>query len=134
MMREAPVYLDADIFLALIKEDDRYKQSAQHFFQSRPNHEWVTSSLTCLEIWFYLYKHQQQEKALDAIRAVLAIATIIEYGIKEIEAATLLASQHQLSPADAIHATIALPFGTIVSTDHSFDRLAHCQRIDFSKE
>lgn len=126
------VYLDADIFLALLKEEDRYKKAAQQYFQKNKNSEFVTSSLTCLEIWFYLHRNNLQNKAFNAMRAIRAIATIIDYGVVEIEAATLLAEKVHLTPADAIHAVLASRVDGIVSTDNSFDRISGLKRIDFS--
>ena len=128
------VYLDADIFLALLKEEDRYKRAALLYLQKNKSYEFVTSSLTCLEIWFYLHRNNLQTKALNAIRAVKSIAKIREYGIIEIEAATLLAEKTRLTPADAIHAILAARVDAIVSTDTSFDRIKGLKRIDFSKE
>lgn len=128
------VYLDADIFLALIKEEDRHKKAALFYFQKNKNSEFVTSNLTCLEIWFYLHRNNLQSKALNAIRAVKSIAKVMDYGILEIEAATLLAEKARLTPADAIHAVLASRVDAIVSTDTSFDRIIGLKRIDFSKE
>ena len=125
--------LDADIFLALIKDDDRYKKSAQKFFYSDKEHSFVTSSLTCLEVWFYLYKNNLKEKALGAIRSVIEIASIVDYGVEEIESAVILAENHNLSPADSIHAIVALETDGIVSSDASFDRIKNLKRIDFTK-
>lgn len=127
------VYLDADIFLALLKEEDRHKKAALQYFQKHKNSEFVTSSLTCLEILFYLHKNNLQNKALNAIRAVKSIAKVMDYGIVEIEAAALLAEKAHLTPADAIHAVIASRVDAIVSTDTSFDRISWLRRIDFSK-
>ncbi len=127
-----PAYLDADILLALIKEDDRHKTAAIAFFRSHQGHAFVTSSITCLEIWFYLNKQNLKTKALDAIRAISQIATIVDYGMKEMEGAIILAEHHKLSPADAIHALMALRYGKIISSDGAFDRIQGLQRIDFS--
>ena len=126
-------YLDADIFLALIKDDDRYKKSAQQFFYKNKDKQFVTSTLTCLEIWFYLHKNNLKDKALDGIRSVIAIAKVVDYGIEEIEAAVLLAEQHKLTPADAIHAVIAIGAEGIVSSDNSFDSVKELKRIHYLK-
>ena len=125
------LYLDADIFLAVIKEEDRYKKSAQLFFETHKEDEFFTSSLTCLEIWFYLYKNNLKNKALDAVRSILAIAEVIDYGIREIESALLLAEHYSLSPADSIHAIISMETDGIVSSDNSFDKIPELKRIKF---
>ena len=128
------LYLDADIFLALTKEEDRHKKTVQQFLSENKQHQFFTSNLTCLEMWFYLYRNGLKEEVLKSILAVKAIATIIDYGITEIEQGVILAQKCGLSPADAIHATIAQRFDGIVSSDHSFDKISGLKRIDFSQE
>lgn len=125
------LYLDADIFLALIKENDRYKESAQEFFKTHKEHTFITSNLTCLEIWFYLHKHGLVEKVLGAIKSITALARVTEYGIREVESAIILAEQHHLTPADAIHAVLASETDAIVSSDASFDSISDLKRINF---
>ena len=127
------LYLDADIFLALTKEEDRHKIAAQRFLSKNKHHVFVTSNLTCLEMWFYLYKNNLQGEALKSILAVKAIATIIDYGIVDIEQALVLAQKWKLSPADAIHAILAQMYDGIVSSDTSFDKVHELKRVDFSK-
>ncbi|MBI4163485.1 MAG: type II toxin-antitoxin system VapC family toxin [Candidatus Aenigmarchaeota archaeon] len=127
------LYLDADIFLALIKENDRFKAAARSFFSKSKGHELITSTLSCLEVWFYLYKHGLQEKALDSIRAISSICSVISYDPYDLENSIVLAEHHKLSPADAIHATLAMGFDAIVSSDSSFDKLSDLKRIDFTK-
>lgn len=127
------LYIDADIFLALIKSDDRHKKAAQTFLTSyKEKHIFVTSTLTCMEVWFYLYKNNLKDKILNSIRAISAIAQILEYGVDELEAAAVLAEHHALSPADSVHAFLALQTDGIVSSDASFDRIKTLKRIDFS--
>ena len=125
------LYLDADIFLALIKENDRYKESAQKFFNTHKEHAFVTSSLTCLEIWFYLHKHGMVKKVLGAIKSITALASVIGYGMREVESAIILAEQRHLTPADAIHAVLASEADAIVSSDASFDSVSGLKKINF---
>ncbi len=127
------MYLDADIFLGLLKENDRHKTAAQKFLQTHKEEQLVTSVITLLEIWFYLYKNGCGDKTLDSIRAVRAIAEILPCSLEEIEAAAILAEHHSLSPADAVHAILSLNTASIVSSDASFDRITGLQRIDFSE-
>jgi len=126
------LYLDTDIFLAIIKDDDRHKKAAQNFFQMHKSDELITSTITCLEIWFYLYKQGLGEKALDAIRAVGTLCTIQEVPFMTIQEAILLAQEIRLSPADGVHAVLASSVGVIVSSDHAFKRITGLQQIDFS--
>ena len=126
------LYLDADIFLALIKEEDRHKKPAINFLRNNTN-KLLTSNLTCLEIWFYLYRNNLKNIVLDSIRAVNAIAEIIYFSKEDLESAIVLATQFKLSPADAIHAVLALKFDYIVSSDTSFDHVKGLKRIDFLK-
>ena len=127
------LYLDADIFLALIKNEDRHKRAAQAFFRVNKNDKFITSSLTCLEVWFYLYKNNFKHSCIDAIRAVKNIAEIIDYNIQDVEAAMILAEHHNLSPADSIHAILAMRSEGIVSSDESFDRIKYLKRVNFLK-
>ncbi|MBI4154522.1 type II toxin-antitoxin system VapC family toxin [Candidatus Woesearchaeota archaeon] len=127
------IYLDADIFLALIKKEDRLKDNAKKFLNSNKNYKFVTSSLTCLEIWFYLYRNNLNVKVLSSIRAIMTIAHIVDYTFEDLEASIFLSSQFNLSPADSIHAILALAFDGIVSSDASFDKVKGLKRIDFSK-
>ncbi len=120
-----------DVFLALIKESDRYKESAHKLFNTRKEHAFVTSSLTCLEVWFYLHKHGQVDKVLGAINSITALAGVIDYGVREIESAIILAEQRHLTPADAIHAVLASGTDAIVSSDSSFDSISGLKRINF---
>ena len=126
------LYLDTDIFLALIKGEDRHKDAAQRFFLRFKGHEFVTSSIALLEIWFYLYKNDQKTTAFDAMRAVRALCSIIETRIDHIEEGALLSTACRLSPADAVHAIVARFCDAIVSSDHSFDNVSELKRIDFT--
>src|SRR3989338_10719442 len=117
------LYLDTDIFLALIKDDDRHKKAAEHFLRHSQGNELVTSVITCLEVWFYLYKQGKQEQTLNALRAIEALAKIKEITFGEMQTAALLSQQVQLSPADAVHARQALECDALVSSDKSFDRV-----------
>ncbi len=128
------LYLDADIFLALIKEEDRHKEAAQHFLEHFKREEFITSTAACLEVWFYLYKHGKQEQVLNALRAVGVLAKVQETAFPEVQTAALLAQQAQLSPADAFHAIQALQCDAIVSSDKAFDRVKGLKRVDFTKE
>ena len=127
------LYLDADIFLALIKESDRFKKSAIDFFPKSVHNELITSTLTCMEIWFYLHKNNLKEKSLDAIRSISSVCTIVGYDLADIENSIVLGEHHKLTPADSVHASLAMKTGCIVSTDSSFDRVPGLKRIDFSK-
>lgn len=127
------LYIDADVFLALLKEKDRYKIAAEKFLQQHKGKKLATSTITCLEIWFYLYKYGLGERALEAIRAVQLICDIIEISFSDLQTSTLLASQYHLSPADAVHANIALSHESIVSSDKAFDKVGGLKRIDFTE-
>jgi len=127
------LYLDADIFLALIKENDRFKESARAFFAKYKSFELVTSTLTCMEVWFYLYRNNLKDKALDSIRAIIAICKILTYDLFDLENSIMLAEHHNLTPADAVHATLGMKHDMIVSSDTSFDRVHGLKRLDFTK-
>ena len=127
------LYLDADIFLALFKEEDRFKENARKFMSSN-SHERITSTIACLEIWFYMYRNNLQDQMTDILRAINKMCEIVGEDIFTMENASILSQQYKLSPADAIHATIALRYDAIVSTDKSFDKIKDLKRIDFSKQ
>ncbi len=126
------LYLDADIFLAVLKENDRFKKAAVEFFGNREQYQFVTGSLTCLEVWFYLHRNGLGKNALSSLRAIRAIAEILDYDSHDLEQAMILAETHNLTPADSIHAVLARVADAIVSTDSSFDKTG-IRRIDFSK-
>ncbi len=79
------------------------------------------------------YKNNLKDKTLNSIRAISILAQILDYGLDELEAAAILAEHHALSPADSIHAVLALQTDGIVSSDTSFDRIKTLKRIDFSQ-
>ncbi|MBI2146937.1 type II toxin-antitoxin system VapC family toxin [Candidatus Woesearchaeota archaeon] len=127
------LYLDTDVFLALLKEEDRHKKAAIAFFEKYSAAEKTTSTVCCLEIWFYLYKNGQQKKMVDALRAVAAMCTVQDFNAKQMGQAVFLSAENRLSPADALHAVLAADGAdAIVSSDASFDRIASLKRIDFT--
>ena len=128
------LYLDADIFLTLLKEEDRFKKSAKKFLNENKENKLITSSITCLEIWFFLYKNNLKEKAFDAVRSIKKIAEVIEFETKDMESALLIAEKYKLTPADLIHAILAKTCDAIVSSDKSFLKINELKIIDFSKE
>ncbi len=127
------LYLDADIFLALIKERDRLKDLAIGFFEKYKTHELTTSTLTCMEIWFYLHKNNLKEKVLDSVRAITSICAILDWDLYDLENSIVLSEHHKLTPADSVHATLAMKCDCIVSSDSSFDRVPGLKRTDFSR-
>src|SRR3989344_7627563 len=116
------LYLDADVFLALLKEDDRHKKAATLFFEKYADAEKITSTMCCLEIWFYLYKNGHQKKVIDALRSISAMCTVQDFNAKQMGQAVFLGTENRLSPADALHAVLASEADAIVSSDASFDR------------
>ncbi len=128
-------YLDTDIFLAVIKEQDRLKEAALHFFQTHRQDELYTSSMCCLEIWFYLYRHNKKYKVLDAVRCVQQLCTVIETTTEDLTEGILLAQEYDLSPVDALHAIHSLRLSLpLVSSDGSFERVNGLKLIDFTKD
>ena len=127
------LYLGTDIFLALMKDEDKYKKSAEKFFYSNKGNNFTTSILTCLEIWFYLYKNSLKDKALDSVRSVMKIAEIQDFSIHQLESAVVLAEQYKLTPVDSVHAILAFMTDAIVSSDSSFDKIKDLKRMDFLK-
>ncbi len=126
-------YVDADLFLAVLKKEDRYKSAARAFLEKHRGDELFTSAITCMEVYFYLYRYGEKS-ALDALRALRMLCAVIDLRFPDIEEAAVLGERYSLSPADAVHAQAALSYGTIVSSDHSFDRVIGLTRIDFSRE
>lgn len=127
------LYLDADVFLAILKDEDRHKKAAQKFFEKYHDSEKITSTVCCLEIWFYLYKMGQQRKVVDALRAIAALCMVQDFNAKQMGQAVFLGSENRLSPADALHAVLAAEADAIVSSDASFDRIPSLKRIDFTR-
>lgn len=125
------LYLDADVFLALIKSDDRFKQKARAFFNEH-KHRYITSTLTCLEVWFYLHKHGLVEQASDAVRAIEELAQVMPFSVQDMHDGMVLAKEHKLTPADAVHAVLAKQTGAIVSSDKSLSKIRGLKRIDFT--
>ncbi len=127
------LYLDADVFLALLKEEDRHKVAATLFLEKYKEEELFTSAITCMELWFYLYRESRNKMVLDSLRAVSMLCTVVDVGFSDMQEAALLSEHYGLSPADALHAHIALRYDAIVSSDHSFDKVSALKRMDFSR-
>ncbi len=128
-------YLDTDVFLALLKEQNRLKEGALHFFQKHRQDELYTSSICCLEIWFYLYRHNKKYNMLDAVRCVQQLCTVIETTTEDLTQGILLAQEYDLSPADALHAIQALRLSLpLVSSDGSFEQVKGLKQIDYTQD
>lgn len=127
------LYLDADLFIAGIKQEDRFKLSAREFFKRYRGEELITSTITCLEVWWQVYNFKISVSPADIVRAISAICKVESFDVRDLESAAVLAEHHKLSPADSIHAILALKHGTIVSSDRSFDKVPMLKRLDFTK-
>lgn len=126
-------YLDTDIFLAVIKQQDRFKDAAFHFLQQHRNDELYTSNMCCLEIWFYLYKNNCRDKILHAFRSIQQMCVIIETSTDDLTEGILLAQEYNLSPVDSLHALHAQHLNIpLISSDKAFDRVKGIRRIDFT--
>ncbi len=126
-------YLDADILLALLKQNDHLKQKANRWIaDNKDKNELITSSLSCLEVLFYLYKNGLSENALDIIRAISILCKVTYFNFQHIEQSIILSEHHSLSPADSIHAVLAMNYDAIISSDKSFDKVHNLTRIDFT--
>ncbi len=127
------LYLDTDVWMALIRQEDRFNTCAKKWMQeNKEKHTFVTSTVSCIEIWFCLYRDHRIDVALESVRAIARLATVLPIGLHDIQQALVLAEDHKLSPAYALHAVLGLQHDGIVSSDKSFDKVSQLKRIDFT--
>lgn len=128
------LYLDADFILALIKPGDRLQQKAAAFWHRHSKQDFFfVSSTTLLEVWFVLYRLGAAAIFAEAMPDFKAMSLgLVEASLADFEAAALLSSKYGLSPADALHASLATGFDSIVSSDSCFDKVQGLKRIDFT--
>ncbi len=125
------MYVDADVFVALTKPNDRHRPWAEKIMSYDETK--CTSIVTLIELQFVL----QREVDTDA-----ALAFIEEFGNKfpdvqllALDRQTLnesiqLRKTYGLSILDAIHATVCLQKDRrMASTDGCFDRVPNLRRV-----
>ncbi|MBI5176938.1 type II toxin-antitoxin system VapC family toxin [Candidatus Micrarchaeota archaeon] len=129
------IYLDADFFLAILKPSDWLKKSAISYWRDNAGkHEFSTSSLTLMEIWFYLNRAGLNGEVPAALGDVILMGVqVLPVSSDDLLGAARKFQDTRLTPMDALHAHMALRFDAIVSTDSAFDSVKGLKRIDFSK-
>ena len=129
------IYLDSDLILALVKEEDWLKEKAIKFLEQakKRGHELFTSSVACLEVWFHFNKAGLNDKASAVLSAIAREASVLPIGFDDLLKSAQVSRDFGLSPADSIHAVIALRFDAIASSDKHFDKIKALKRIDYTK-
>lgn len=128
-------YLDADLFIAMLKEEDRLKSSAEGIFTAvrEGKIEAFTSAATLLEILFWASKAKPRRARLREYLRVAArlVSSVAPLGYRDLIVAAEFLQTQQVFALDAIHAAAA---GTwpIVSSDAIYERL-DLRRIEPAK-
>ena len=123
------MYLDTDIILALIKDDDWLKQ----YVDIDKLHPAKTSTFTILEARIVLQREYSREIALDVLSNVRSLKIdILEIDEKIISKSQELIERYsKLNMFDAVHAACAIVNNEIlVGTDNVFNSIEEVDNKD----
>ncbi len=125
-------YLDADLFIAMLKEDDELKPSATTIFTAAKQGkvEVSTSTATLLEILFWASKvRAKRAKIREYLRvAARLVSNVAPLGYEDLIIAAEFLQTQPVFTLDAIHAAAA-GMWPILSSDTIYERLG-IQRIE----
>ena len=113
------IYADTDFFLALMKESDWLKQSAEHLLEKHRGQIW-TSPITLIELLLVAAEYTLDTERL--LVDVLEIAKLEGGEARHYLMAAGLIKEHKVGVFDALHATFCED-SKIISSDKVFDRL-----------
>ena len=134
------IYLDANVFLSAILNQEHEGEKARDLLQKLQKAEIVaaTSALSFDEVFWIVKKHRGFTSALKAAKTLLEIPnlTFLEVNDQTLWSAYNLAEKYRLDPRDAIHIACALDHAifTIISEDEHFDKVKEIKRtktLDF---
>ena len=124
------MYVDTDVFIALLKKHDRLKQPAIKIFKTAKEGkiELLTSAATIVEILFFIYEYGIQKHGRRILNDLFNLKVEFvdlpsEIGLE----AVALMDKYDVTPLDAIHAVAAGP--EILSTDKVYERIG-LKRVD----
>ena len=128
-------YLDADLFIAVLKEEDRLKSSAEEIFTAvrEGKIEAFTSAATLLEILFWASRVKPRRARLREYIRVVArlVSSVAPLGYGDLVVAAEFLQTQPVFVLDAIHAAVAGKW-PIVSSDAIYERLG-LRRIEPAK-
>ena len=127
--------LDSDIFIAVIKEEDRLKQASPKILKAveRKRLKNVYASVASIqEIIFWLLNRGFKDKILLTVSGVFKIKNLewIPLDKEVFLTASALIEEYELGAFDAyIAATALLKDRVIVSSDHIYDKIKGIRRV-----
>lgn len=125
-------YVDADLFIAMLKEDDELKPSATTIFTAAKEGkvEVFTSAATLLEILFWASKVKvKRAKIREYLRVVARlVSNVAPLGYENLIVAAEYLQTQPVFALDAIHAAAASTW-PILSSDAIYEKL-RLQRIE----
>ena len=128
--------LDSDIFIAVIKEEDRLKHASLKILKAierRKLRSAYVSVASIQEIIFWLLNRGLKDKALLTVSRVFGIKNLewIPLDKEVFLTASALIEEYELGAFDAyIAATALLKDRTILSSDHIYDKIKGIKRVN----
>jgi len=129
------VLLDSDIFIAIIKEEDRLKQPSLKILKAierRKLKNAYASVASIQEIIFWLLNRGFKDKILLTVSGVFKIKNLewIPLDKEVFLTASALIEEYELGAFDAyIAATALLKDRVILSSDHIYDKIKGIRRV-----
>jgi len=130
------VLLDSDIFIAVIKEEDRLKHASLKILKAierRKLRSAYVSVASIQEIIFWLLNRGLKDKVLLTVSRVFGIKNLewIPLDKEVFLTASALIEEYELGAFDAyIAATALLKDRTILSSDHIYDKIKGIKRVN----
>ena len=128
--------LDSDIFIAVIKEEDRLKHASLKILKAierRKLRSAYVSVASIQEIIFWLLNRGLKDKVLLTVSRVFGIKNLewIPLDKEVFLTASALIEEYELGAFDAyIAATALLKDRTILSSDHIYDKIKGIKRVN----
>lgn len=119
------MYVETDFLLALLKDEDWLKQSAESFYRENKEELW-TSEFTLLELMLVAYREDR-----NALKIVSETMELIEvHGNKEdMESAAVYVQEEGMTPFDALH-LVKSGEEKIVSSDKEYDKYKEREKLE----
>ena len=125
------MYVDVDLLYALIKENDRHRETAEKVLGGKS--KLCTSAVGLLELEILIKREMSDFLSLhvdELVRQKFPKLKVIPFSEKLFKESLALRQRHGLGIFDSIHAATALAVRhKIASTDHVFDRVPLLERM-----
>lgn len=115
------MYVEADFFLALLKDGDRLKDNAEKYYRKFKNQMW-TSFLTLIELMLWAYSHKKDPLPFVECASKLVKLKKIEISFEKLLAACYLVEKYNCTTFDSLHAVICGE-NKILSSDRKYDKI-----------